>query len=79
MAKVVNVEVKRRDREPIDRFIKRFLNKVKKERIIEEIQSREFYEKPSEIKAKERNRRKRVLRKLRKAKEERDNPKEKKV
>lgn len=78
MAKVVNVEVKRRDREPIDRFIKRFLNKVKKERIIEEIQSREFYEKPSEIKAREKNRRKRVLRKLRKAREERDRPKEKK-
>lgn len=78
MPKVVNVEVKRREKESVDRLIKRFLNKVKKERIIEEVQNRQFFESPSERRSREKVRRKKVLQKLKKARENLDNPKEKK-
>ena len=44
----VHVEVKPRHRdEPIERLIKRFMKKVKNERLIEKVLSRKRYEKPS--------------------------------
>ena len=60
-----NVEVHLRNREPVERMIKRFLNKVKKEKIVEELRNREFYEPPSVIRARNKARRRKVLAKLR--------------
>lgn len=74
----VHVEVHLRDREPQERMIKRFLNKVKKEKIVEEVQNKRYYESPSEEKARLRNRRKRVLAKLRRERESFDRPTERK-
>ena len=34
-----NVEVHLRNREPVERMIKRFLNKVKKEKIVEDLRA----------------------------------------
>ena len=67
-----NVEVHLRNREPIERMIKRFLNKVKKEKIVEEVKSREFYEPPSVIRARTKARRKKVLAKVRRERESAD-------
>ncbi len=48
MSKVVNVEVKLSDtRGNFDRMLKRFIKKVKKEKIIDTYKERRFYEKPS--------------------------------
>tara|TARA_R110002074_G_scaffold5885_1_gene28071 strand:- start:73 stop:324 length:252 start_codon:yes stop_codon:yes gene_type:complete len=47
-----------------ERLIKRFLRKVKKERVIEQVRERRFYEKPSEKRRKKREQRVRTLRKL---------------
>ena len=41
------VEVTQRRNEPTERLIKRFMRKVKKEKIIEMIKDRQYYEKPS--------------------------------
>ena len=78
MAQNVNVEVHLRNREPVERMIKRFLNKVKKEKIVEELRNREFYEPPSIKRARLKARRRKVLAKLRRERESLDKPKEKK-
>jgi len=78
MAQNVNVEVHLRNREPVERMIKRFLNKVKKEKIVEEIKNREFYEPPSVKRARLKARKRKVLAKLRREREALDRPKEKK-
>ena len=70
--KKVNVEVHLRNREPVERMIKRFLNKVKKEKIIEELRNREFYEPPSVIRARRKARRRKVLAKLQRERESLD-------
>jgi len=63
MAKNVNVSVSLKDvRGDEYRLIKRFMKKVKKERIVEDYLSRRFYEKPSQ------RRRREKARKLRNAK-----------
>jgi small subunit ribosomal protein S21 len=64
MKRPINVEVKAKKNESIDRLIKRFSKKVKKELIIEEVRERKYYEKPSEKKAKLKKRRKLVLDKM---------------
>ena len=69
MEKPINVEVQARKNEPIEKTIKRFSKKVKKERIVEEHRERKYYEKPSEVKRKLKKRRKATLDKL-KAKQE---------
>jgi small subunit ribosomal protein S21 len=62
----VNVEVKPRyDNENIERMVRRFTKKCKKERIIENFRDRMRYEKPSVKRKKEKARRKKVLEKLR--------------
>jgi len=68
-----NVEVRAKQWEHPEKLIKRFLNKVKKERIVEEVKNREFYEPPSVKKVKARHRRKKVLQKLRAERESIDN------
>jgi len=67
--KTINVETVVRKGENIERAIKRFTKKVKKETIIEDARERQYYEKPSEIKRRLKKRRKATLDKL-KAKEE---------
>ena len=64
-----NVEVHLRNREPVERMIKRFLNKVKKEKIVEELRNRQYYEPPSVVRARNKARRKKVLAKLRRERE----------
>ena len=69
MAKnAINVEVEPRRNEAIERTLKRFTKKVKKERIIDTVKERKYYEKPSEKRARLKKRRKATLDKL-KAKE----------
>ena len=45
-----NVTVVPRKNEPIEKAIKRFIRKCKKERIVEEVRERRYYTKPSEAK-----------------------------
>jgi ribosomal protein S21 len=73
-----NVEVHLRNREPVERMIKRFLNKVKKEKIVEELRNREFYEPPSVIRARNKARRRKVLAKLRRERDAYNNMSDKK-
>jgi small subunit ribosomal protein S21 len=62
----VNVEVKPKyENENIERMLRRFTKKCKKERIIENFRDRMRYEKPSVTRKKEKARRKKVLEKLR--------------
>jgi small subunit ribosomal protein S21 len=62
----INVEVKPKyENENIERMIRRFTKKCKKERIIENFRDRMRYEKPSVRRKKEKARRKKVLEKLR--------------
>tara|TARA_Y100000034_G_C6836649_1_gene378172 strand:+ start:213 stop:425 length:213 start_codon:yes stop_codon:yes gene_type:complete len=44
----VKVEVAVRREEHIDRALKRFMKKIKKEQILEDFRDRMYYEKPSE-------------------------------
>lgn len=67
--KPAHVETRIRKDENIERAIKRFSKKVKKEGIIEAVRDRMYYEKPSVIKRRNKKRRKAVLNKL-KAKQE---------
>ena len=45
----VNVKVQPKKDEPFERMLKRFMKKVKKERIIEQVRERRYYEKPSVV------------------------------
>ncbi len=49
----VNTKVQPKKDEPFERMLKRFMKKVKKERIIEQIKDRRYYEKPSIVKRKQ--------------------------
>ena len=61
----VNVSVKPRYRdEPPEKLIKRFMKKVKNERIIEKVLERKRYVKPSVKRRKEKIRRKKLIQKL---------------
>ena len=48
----VNIKVQPKKDEPFERMLKRFMKKVKKERIIEQVKERSYYEKPSVVKRK---------------------------
>ena len=62
----INVEIKPKyENEDIERMIRRFTKKCKKERIIENFRDRMRYEKPSIKRKRERAQRKKVLEKLR--------------
>jgi len=62
----INVEVKPKyEDENIERMVRRFTKKCKKERIIENFRERQRYEKPSVKRKKEKAQRKKVLEKLR--------------
>jgi len=50
MRKSGNIIIKARRNEPAERLIRRFIKKVKKEKIIEQVRDRKYYKKPSEKK-----------------------------
>ena len=62
--KSINVETRPKKNEAFERTLKRFIKKVKKERILEDLRERKYYEKPSEIKRKLAKRKKATLDKL---------------
>ena len=49
----VNAKVEQKKDEPFERMLRRFIKKVKKERVIEQVKDRRYYEKPSVVKRKE--------------------------
>ena len=65
----LNVETYPKRDEPIERTIKRFSKKMKKEKIIDDYRERMYYEKPSDTKRKMAKRRKAVLDKLKRKQE----------
>ena len=69
----VNVEVKRRENESIERMLKRFMKKVKKEGVMEELRERAYYKKPSDVKRLKKKRRKRIAQDIQRKNEERLN------
>ena len=70
MSKPFNVEVNLREvRGDVGKLIRKFMKKVKKERIIEDYLERRFYEKPS---VKRRRQKLQKLKNARKANEERN-------
>ena len=69
MSKVVNVEVSIKEtRGDINKLIRKFIKKCKKERVVEDYLERRFYEKPS---TKRRRKKLQKLKNARKANEER--------
>tara|TARA_Y100000296_G_C5059176_1_gene198880 strand:- start:168 stop:389 length:222 start_codon:yes stop_codon:yes gene_type:complete len=69
----VNVEVVRKENESIERMLKRFVKKVKKEGIMEELREKTYYKKPSEIKRRKKERRKKIAQDIQRKNEERLN------
>jgi len=60
MAKNVNVSVERREGETVERLLRRFVKRVKKEGILEEYRERQYYEKPSDKKRRIKSGQKRI-------------------
>jgi len=60
MAGTINVEVRLRKGETVERLIKRFTKKVRKEGILDEYRDKRYFEKPSLRKKRERIKRKRI-------------------
>ena len=75
MAKRVNLEVRVRHGDSLERAIKKFMRKLKKERIVEEYIAKQRYEKPSAV----RHRKKRLSEKKRKQELEAEKEKEKTI
>ena len=68
------MQVKLRKNESSENLIKRFIRKSKKEKILDEYRTREYYKKPSELKREKHLRRLAEIEKLkRKQRLERDN------
>ena len=65
----INLEVRQRKGETAERLIKRFIKKVKKEKILEKYREKMTYKKPSEIR---REKKKRWQREIKKLKEEQE-------
>jgi len=65
----INAEVIVRKNEPIERALKRFIKKVKKEKILEDYREHMYYEKPSDKRKRMAKRRKATLEKLKQKKE----------
>ena len=64
MAGPINVEVRLRKGETVERLIKRFTKKVRKEGILDEYRDKRYFEKPSLRKKRERIKRKRIAQQL---------------
>ena len=63
MSRTKNVEVVARGNLPGEVLIKKFNRAVKKSGIIQEVRERRYYQKPSDVKRKERIRRKKLIKK----------------
>ena len=63
MSRTKNVEVVARGNMPGEVLIKKFNRAVKKSGIIQEVRERRYYQKPSDVKRKERIRRKKLIKK----------------
>jgi small subunit ribosomal protein S21 len=48
----VNAKVEQKKDEPFERMLKRFIKKVKRERVVEQVRERRYYEKPSVVRRK---------------------------
>ena len=60
----INVEISPRfPDEPLERMVKRFIKKMKKQKVLEEVRDRRYYEKPSTKRRKEAIKRKRLVQK----------------
>jgi len=64
MGNAVHVKVVARKDEPAERLIKRFMKKVRREGIMEEVRERMYYEKPSVKRSRQRRLRKKMFEKL---------------
>jgi len=71
MAGPINVEVRLREGESVERMIRRFTKKVKKDGILDEFLNKKYYEKPSTKRRREKIKRKRIVQRLQKEKEAR--------
>lgn len=71
MSKTVNVVVTPRKNETPEKMIRRFIKKVKKEGIIEEVRERSYYTKPSQKRRKQKMEKAKTLRRLREKEERR--------
>jgi small subunit ribosomal protein S21 len=71
MSGPINVEVRLRDGEPVERLIRRFTKKVKKEGVMDEYRKRQHYEKPSIKKRRKKMKRKQIVQKLQREREAR--------
>ena len=65
MAKAINIEVRAKKGEPIERLIRRFSKKVKRAKIVEDVRDRLYYEKPSVKRRKKKIRAQREIQKQR--------------
>ena len=63
MSRTKNVEVVARGNMPGEVLIKKFNRAVKKSGIIQEVRERRYYQKPSDVRRKERIRRKKLIKK----------------
>ena len=70
--KKANVSVKVNKNEHVDKAIKRFIRKCKKEGIVQQVRDRRYYKKPSEIRSEIKNKRLRDNEKENKKRAERD-------
>ena len=72
MAKNVNVKVDRKEGENIEKLIRRFAKRVKKEGILEEYREKMYYEKPSDKKRRIKTAQKRIAQKKREEQQKMD-------
>jgi ribosomal protein S21 len=72
MKRPINVEITPRRNEQPERMIRRFIKKVKKEELLEEVRERKYYVKPSEIRRKKKRERDALMRKLQAQREAKD-------
>ena len=66
----INLQVKARNGDSSERLIKRFIKKVKKEKIIDKVKERMYYEKPSAKRRRENIKKKENARKAQKEKKQ---------
>ena len=67
--KNINVEIVPRNNESVERLLKRFTRKIKKEGIIQEVRDRRYYEKPSQKRRRQASERKRAIERAKRKKE----------
>ena len=65
----INVEVRPKHKnESFEKMVRRFSKKCKKERVVEGYRDRMYYEKPSKVRKRKKEKRKKILQKLQREK-----------